>query len=141
MESPLLRKDMAKMMTNFAITVLGKKITTWATACSFIDMWVLDTQAQTYVVSACRLGLMWYESDGTTVKKRFDPLQEVDRGQFGTILSRILRWTQYNGGVVYYQGHLNALKTAWIMTKITLPEQKELRWWVMLMMQRATEKK
>jgi hypothetical protein len=28
MESPLLRKDMAKMMTNFAITVLGKKITT-----------------------------------------------------------------------------------------------------------------
>jgi hypothetical protein len=33
------------------------------------------------------------------------------------------------------------LKSQGIMTKIATPSQKELRWWVMLMMQRTTEQK
>jgi hypothetical protein len=55
---------------------------------------------------------MGYESNGTTLKTSFDPDQEVDRGQFGTILSRLLRGTKNNGGTLYYQRHLQALKTA-----------------------------
>jgi hypothetical protein len=33
------------------------------------------------------------------------------------------------------------LKTAWIMTKTNMPGQKEMRWRVLLMMKRASEKK
>jgi hypothetical protein len=126
MESPLLRKDMAKMMTNYAVNVLGKTVST-GTNCLFTDTSITSKDAQYYITSACRLGLMGYESDGVTIKKTFDPNQEVDRAQFGTILSRLLRGTKNNGGEVYYQKHLSALKSQGIMTKIATPSQKELR--------------
>ena len=61
---------------------------------------------------------------------------EVDRSQFGTILSRLMRGNKYNGGAPYYTKHLNALKAQGIMTKIEMPAQKEMRGRVMLMMQR-----
>jgi len=83
---------------------------------------------------------MGFESDGITVKKHFDPMDQVDRAQFGTILSRLLRAGKYNGGNPYYAKHLNALKNAGIMTKIATPLQKEIRGYVMLMMMRATSK-
>lgn len=66
---------------------------------------------------------------------------EVDRSQFGTILSRLLRGTKNNDGTPYYVHHLNALKAEGIMTKIENPSAKEMRGWVMLMMQRIFEKK
>jgi hypothetical protein len=75
-----------------------------------------------------------------TLKKTFDPNQTVDRAQFGTILSRLLRGNENNGGTPYYQKHLAALKKAGIMTKIDTSNQKELRGRVMLMMERVTEK-
>jgi hypothetical protein len=84
---------------------------------------------------------MGYQADGVTIKKNFDPLVEVDRGQFGTILSRLLRAGKYNGGTPYFSKHLKTLKEAGIMTKIATPLQKEIRGYVMLMMQRATSAK
>ena len=54
MEDPLLRRDMAKMMTNFALNVLGKKIST-GTNCIFTDISSLTKEAKYYIVSACRL--------------------------------------------------------------------------------------
>jgi hypothetical protein len=75
-----------------------------------------------------------------TLRKTFDPNQTVDRAQFGTILSRLLRGNENNGGTPYHQQHLAALKKSGIMTKIDTPNQKELRGRVMLMMQRVTEK-
>ena len=137
-EGTLLRRDMAKMISNFAINVMNKNISTWV-KCEFTDTASLSKEMQYYAIAACRLWLMWYESDGVTVKQTFNPDQEVDRGQFGTILSRLIRWTENNGGTTYYQKHLDALKTEGIMTKIETPSQKELRGRVMLMLMRAAE--
>jgi hypothetical protein len=95
---------------------------------------------QLYAKIACQLGLMGLESDWVTVKKEFDPRGIVDRAQFGTILSRMLRETKYASGIPYYTKHLQALKQEGIMTKIENPLKPELRWRVMLMMQRVFEK-
>jgi len=133
---PLLRKDMAKMISNFAINILGKSVSTGAN-CSFNDMQTLSKEAQYYAMAACRLWLMGYANDGVTMNKNFNPDQTVDRAQFWTILSRLLRGTENNGGATYYANHLTALKVTWIMTNISTPNAKELRGRVMLMMQRV----
>lgn len=135
----LIRKDMAKMITNFAVNILKKDISSWV-VCEFSDTASLTKEMQYYAMAACRLWLMWYESDGVTIKKNFDPETEVDRAQFGTILSRLMRENKYDNGSPYYKKHLNALKTEWIMTKIENPSAKEMRGWVMVMMQRVFEK-
>ncbi|MFA6256572.1 MAG: immunoglobulin-like domain-containing protein, partial [Candidatus Absconditabacterales bacterium] len=140
LKSVLVRKDMAKMISNFALNVLNKNVSTGAT-CIFSDTSSLSKETQYYAMVACRLGLMGYESDGVTLKKTFDPNQKVDRAQFGTILSRLLRGTKNNGGIKYYENHLKALKAEGIMTKIDTPSAKELRGRVMLMMQRVAETK
>jgi len=135
----LVRKDMAKMISNFAINVLGKNVSTGSTSCSFSDISSLSKDTQYYIVTSCRLGLMGLESDGITVKKTFDPSAVIDRGQFGTVLSRLIRTGKYNGGNPYYTKHLTALKANKIMTKIDTPSQDEIRGYVMLMMMRAAQ--
>jgi hypothetical protein len=45
---------MAKMISNFAINVLGKDVSTGA-ACAFTDMTALSKEAQYYAMAACRL--------------------------------------------------------------------------------------
>lgn len=57
----------------------------------------------------------------------FDPLGEVTRAQFGTVLSRALRGDLFDGATPYYKDHLSALKDAGIMTKIDTPNAKEIR--------------
>jgi hypothetical protein len=52
-------------------------------------------------------------------------------------LSRALRWNEYNGGEPYYIFHLDSLQKAEIMKQIDAPGNKELRWWVMLMLYRT----
>jgi hypothetical protein len=64
----------------------------------------------------------------------------VTRAQFGTILSRTLRGDKNNGWNIYYKKHLDELKENGIMTKINTPLAKELRGWVMLMLQRTAQK-
>ncbi len=140
MEGKLLRKDMAKMISNFAINIMDKDIST-GVRCEFDDMTKLPKEAQYYAIAACRLWLMGYESDGKRTKHTFDPNTEVDRAQFGTILSRLIRGDKNNGGDIYYQRHLEALKKEWIMTKIDKPLSKELRGRVMVMMKRIFDKK
>lgn len=135
----LLRSHMAKMMSEYAMNVL-KKVPDPTKTCLFVDMDNQSNEMQTYAILACQLWLMWYESDGQTQSSMFNPSQIVDRAQFGTILSRLLRWDTHNGWETYYQNHLQALQQAWIMTKIDAPFARELRWRVMLMMQRIFEK-
>jgi hypothetical protein len=54
-EGKLLRKDMAKMISNFALNVLGKSVSTGNTTCTFTDMTALSKEAQYYTTLACRL--------------------------------------------------------------------------------------
>ena len=142
-DGKLIRKDMAKMISNFAVNVLKKTISNTGTTCTFTDTKNLTKEAQTYATAACKLGLMWYASDGKTLKTTFDPNAEVDRAQFGTILSRLLYGDKNNASsktTPYYANHLDALKDAWVMSKINTPTQKELRGYVMLMMMRSVTK-
>jgi hypothetical protein len=45
---------MAKMISNFALNVLGKDVSTGA-SCIFSDMFSLSKEAQYYAMAACRL--------------------------------------------------------------------------------------
>jgi len=81
---------------------------------------------------------MGINTDGTP-NTQFNPDEVIDRAQFGTILSRVIRGTMYNGGTPWYGLHLNALKAANIMTLISQPYTPEIRGYAMLMMRRTFE--
>jgi DNA-binding transcriptional regulator YdaS (Cro superfamily) len=133
----LIRKHLAKMISNFTINVLNKKPNTWM-HCTFEDMQNETSEMKFYAKLACQLWLMGLANDGTP-NSNFYPELEVTRAQFGTVLSRALRGNTYNGWWPYYSDHLIALQAAEIMNQINTPEAKELRWYVMLMMMRAAE--
>ena len=136
LEGKLLRSHMAKMMSEYAMNVL-KKIPDSTKTCVFVDMGSQSNEMQTYATLACQLWLMWYESDGQTQSRMFNPNQFVDRAQFGTILSRLLWWDENAIGYPYYKHHLTALQDAGIMKNISAPLVPELRGYVMLMLMRA----
>lgn len=69
----------------------------------------------------------------------FDPNGIVTRAQFGTVLSRALRGSLFDGANPYYKDHLQSLKDLGIMTKIDKPNTNEVRGYVMLMMMRVIE--
>ncbi|MCX6824521.1 MAG: S-layer homology domain-containing protein [candidate division SR1 bacterium] len=136
LDGQLLRSHMAKMISNFAITTLGLKPNT-GTVCNFTDMSKESDEMKFYSKIACQLGLMGMNDQGI-INGTFNPNETVTRAQFGTVLSRLIRQNENNGGVPYYTKHLQALKTAGIMTKIDEPNAKELRGFVMVMLQRVT---
>ncbi|MEI7919553.1 MAG: hypothetical protein WCH65_05130 [bacterium] len=82
------------MIAQFAVKVLKKQPDT-SKSCLFDDMQSSSQEIQFYSKLACQLGLMGYETDGITKKQSFDPSEIVDRAQFGTVLSRLLRGTTY----------------------------------------------
>jgi hypothetical protein len=137
----IIRTDLAKMVSQFAIKVLKMKPDTKKTSCTFSDMNNESKEMKFYATIACQLGLMGLDTDWITPKTTFDPNGIVDRAQFGTILSRILRGTKYAGELPFYVKHLNALKKEAIMNDITHPFVSEMRGRVMLMLQRSAEKK
>jgi len=127
----LTRIAMAKMVANYVLSLnlqkpdLDKK-------CEFSDISSdLNKDYDNGVTKACQLGLM-----GVWIKE-FNPNGIVSRAEFGTVLSRALRWAKYNNDNIYYEKHLEALKKDWIMTKIENPKAQELRGRVMLMLMRA----
>ncbi len=139
MEWTLIRQHLAKMISQFAINVLHKKPNT-ALSCHFEDMEAQGTEMIFYAKLACQLWLMGVDTKNKPVAS-FNPNTEVTRAQFGTVLSRALRGTKYNGWKVYFTNHLNALKKATIMKNISNPLSLEVRGYVMLMMMRSAELK
>jgi len=137
MTGTLIRKHLAKMMSNFVQQEIWRTIDT-SRQCFFVDMNNEDTEMNYYAKLACQLWLMGLDTQGIPTAL-FTPNGEVTRAQFGTVLSRALRWNQYNGGSPYYSIHLNALKLAQIMTKIDTPQNRELRGRVMLMLMRTNQ--
>jgi hypothetical protein len=67
----------------------------------------------------------------------FKPKDFVTRAEFWTVLSRALWWDKYGWWNTYYESHLKALQNEWIMKKIDVPMDKEIRWYVMLMLMRS----
>ena len=71
----------------------------------------------------------------------FNPNGKVTRAEFWTVLSRVLWGNIYKWGTPYYSLHLATLQNAGIMKDISTPNAREIRGYVMLMMQRAGEVK
>ena len=127
----ITREEMAKMISNYAINILWKTPDTTKT-CLFIDSNINPDLVES-VTKSCQLWLMgqWVTS--------FRPKDSVTRAEFWTVLSRALWWDKYEWWSTYYENHLKALKSEWIMTKINNPMNKEVRGYVMLMLMRSHE--
>ena len=133
----LTRIAMAKMISNYAINILGLTPDT-SKNCYFSDVSLsLDYQYDNWVTKACQLGLMWVWIN------QFYPNWVVTRAEFWTVLSRTLnskdtaKLNIMNNANPYYGIHLSYLKEEWIMNNIANPTDFERRWRVMLMLMRA----
>lgn len=125
----LTREEMAKMISNYAVDILWKVPDTLE-SCYFLDSNINPDLVQ-YVIESCQLWLMWQWVTS------FRPKDFVTRAEFGTVLSRVLRWNKNEWWKTYYENHLNALKSEWIMNNISSPLDREIRWYVMLMLMRS----
>lgn len=136
LEWKLIRSHMAKMMVQWSKKVLGVKANTGIN-CKFDDINYLKGQdLYEFVIQACQMWLMGVDNTWKP-KSSFDPDGVVTRAQFGTVLSRAIRWEYYNGWDPFYNYHLEALNSVGIMKKISKPWDYELRGWVMLMLHRS----
>lgn len=132
MNWPLNRIAMAKMLSNYAINILGKKPANKIVP-KFPDVdSKLDENYGWAVELSYQLGIMWIWTD------KFRPYDPVTRKEFWTALSRMLfgleDWTD-----VYYSTHLKKLKEMWIISNDN-PDLEELRGYVMLMLMRSAMK-
>lgn len=132
MDAPLTRIAMAKMLSQYAINVLGKTPDTTKTI-SFPDVSAeLDSQYNNGVTLAYQLWIMWIGIE------KFRPDDLVTRAEFGTALSRMLygladwEWNEW------YKTHLDKLMEEKIIT-VDTPNLKELRGYVMIMLMRSAQ--
>ena len=132
----ITRIELSKMISNYVINVLEKKLDN-SKKCQFFDITAeLDKQYDNWVTKACQLWLM-----GQWISE-FRPYDKVTRAEFWTILSRALYGDKYNWWNPYYEKHLKQLNAVWIIKNISDAEnRKEIRWYVMLMMKRSNENK
>jgi hypothetical protein len=140
----LLRNHFAKMITEFAIDIVGKTPNPNIKWCdAFDDIWRQTLEMKNYIKQACQLWLMGFESDWVQVSTSFNPTFVVTRAQFWTVLSRLLFGSRYNikswEDFVWYKKHLSALRANRIMNNIDSPFDNEMRWWAMLMFMRVYE--
>jgi hypothetical protein len=130
MDGKLTRTQMAKMVVNYAMNVLGRTLNTW-TVCTFSDTANQSDEMKWYITKACQLGIMWINT------KKFVPNGIVTRAQLWTTISRLLYGTAESGSD-YYSVHLNTLKGKWVITN-TNPNLVERRVFLMLMLMRAAQ--
>lgn len=129
----LTRIAMAKMLSQYAINVLGKSPADVEVP-NFTDVSAdLDAEYANGVTLAYKLGIMWINMPDN----KFLPYETVTRAQFGTALSRLLFGIE-DGEDAYYTTHLAKLKEAWIITNDD-PTLEELRGYVMLMLMRSSK--
>ena len=140
LDGKITRKQLAKMMTEFTVQIIGKQPNN-NILCSFADTKDETPEMKFYMKIACQLGLMGRESDGRQTKRNFDPNNYVTRAEFGTVLSRLIFANKYNtaDSVHRYNKHLQILQQIQIMNDISKPTMKELRGYVLLMLKRSNE--
>jgi len=134
----LIRSHLSKMMSEYAMKVLWKTPDT-SRKCIFKDVDNQTDEFKKYARISCELWLMWLKTDWTPADT-FDPDGKVTRAIFGTTLSRAIWWDKNNWWSNWYAKHLADLKAHWIMNQIDFPNNRELRWRVMLTMMRADQK-
>ena len=126
----ITRAELAKMIVWYLINVIGDQqiVQNW---CEFTDLGGIDESLKNGVLQSCYLWIMWQWII------QFRPNDVVTRAEFGTVLSRMLWWDKYGWGSIFYEKHLKALNSMWIMNNISSPQDKEVRWYVMLMLMRS----
>ncbi len=133
MNAPLTRIAMAKMLSQYAINVLGRTPDTTKVVPAFPDVSAeLDAAYNSWVTLAYQLGIMWINID------KFRPDDLVTRAEFGTALSRMLYATA-DWENAYYETHLAKLMDEKIIT-VDTPDLQELRGYVMIMLMRSANK-
>jgi len=138
LDEPLTRAELAKMMVVYIQKVLEKSpVVTWDV--NYPDVKVEEIwDLVDYVKLAYQYQIMWINADGTPIEL-FNPHGIVSRWEYATVFSRVLFGAKFNKeGADFYTNHLEALKTAWILTNM-LPTIQEMRGWVMLMMYRSSQ--
>lgn len=128
----LTRIAMAKMLSEYAINVL------WYGYDDIQDCYFSDISydlSQSYNYWDCKAYSLWIMWQNLR-NNQFRPYDKVTRAEFATALSRLLYntpdWTDY-----YYSTHLKKLHENWIIHD-TNPNLSEVRWYIMLMLMRAT---
>ncbi len=130
------RGQLAKMISEFSTKVLKKKIDT-TKKCDFKDIENQTEESKKYIKTACQLGIMGIDANWIPLEN-FYPEKIITRAVFGTTLSRILRWKKNDTtNKTRYQKHLQELQKRWIMKDIKKPENRELKWYVILMLMRT----
>jgi len=125
------RAQAAKFFVNFAEAMENTKTNS---DCTFSDLApVAGTDLAAFAVEACEYGLMGINTNGI-----FNPNGTLSRGEFGTILSRVLFGDVYNGGNPFYAAHLNALNQAGLMNDLSNPERSIMRGDAMLLLFRSS---
>ena len=136
MDWKLTRIQMAKMLSYYAINVLGQKpdLTKWTH--KFVDVSVgLDNKYDNWVSLAYNLWIMWQNMQ----HNKFRPNSYVTRAEFVTALSRMIYGIKDGTWKTkYYEPHMNKLKKEWVITN-TNPNMKESRGYVMLMLMRSAK--
>jgi len=138
LDEPLTRAELAKMMVVYIQKVLKKDpVVTWDV--NYPDVKVEEIwDLVDYVKLAYQYQIMWINADGTPIEL-FNSHGIVSRWEYATVFSRVLFGAKFNkSGEDFYTNHLEALKSAGILTN-TLPSIQEMRGWVMLMMYRSSQ--
>lgn len=134
MEWTLTRIAMAKMLSQYAINILGKKPANIIVP-DFVDITdELDEEYDFWVTLAYQLWIMWINLPDN----RFRPFDIVPRWEFATAISRMLYWIA-DWTDVYFSTHLVKLMEEWIITNDD-PDLIELRWYIMIMLMRSAKK-
>ena len=130
----LTRIAMAKMLSQYAINVLGKTPDTTKVVPNFSDVPTeLNAEYNNWVTLAYQLGIMWIGIE------KFRPFDLVTRAEFGTALSRMLYGLADWEWDSWYKTHLDKLMEEKIIT-VDTPDLQELRWYVMIMLMRSAQK-
>ena len=137
LDEPLTRAELAKMMVVYIQKVVQKDpVVTGDVSYSDVSEELGDLYG--YIKLAYQYQIMWINADGTPIEL-FNPHGIVSRWEYATVFSRVLFGAKFNkDGEDFYTNHLEALKTAEILTNTT-PSIQEMRGWVMLMMYRSSQ--
>lgn len=129
----ITRAAMAKMLSNYAINVLGKEPDISKTPQFWDISKETDRQYDNWITLAYQLWIMWVWTNN------FRPYDPVTRKEFVTVLSRMLyNTTDWTSKTNYYEPHMAKLYDEWIITK-TNPATIEKRWNVMTMLMRSAK--
>ncbi len=133
----ITRAELAKMMVNYKVTLIGGEPQHSPEECRFQDGKIWG-DLENYIMSACIFWIMGQDGNGG-VNPYFEPHKTVSRAEFATVLSRVLfgdTFNQTEENKPYYEKHLEALHHYEV---INTPDAtiQEKRGWIMLMLLRA----